>query len=192
MTLAAIKDRGLRAHAQNRPRGVNGRVASTDDGHSGTQIHLFLAGDRLKKQQRRMNVLELGAWQIKPGFLPRSDGDEDGIEARGQIVQRQIEADAFVEHELHAHAFDEVEFAAQNRLGQPVLGNGEAQHAAGLAALLEDRHFMAEHREIERSGEPSGAGAGDSHLAAGRRKPALLNALRAWVRNDRIGRWSRR
>ena len=130
-----------------------------------------------KKDERRKNVLQLRAGQIEPGFLPGSDGDEDGVEVGGEIVERKIEADAGVEDEFDAHAFDEIEFAAQNSLGQPVLGNGEAQHAAGFAALFKDGDVMAEHGEIEGRGEAGGTGAGDGNLAAGGRKTALENAL---------------
>ena len=93
----------------------------------------------------------------------------------GQIVERKIEADARVEDKLDADALDEIEFAAQDGLGQPVLGNGEAQHAAGFAALFKDGDVVAEHGEIEGRGEAGGAGAGHGNLAAGGREPALEN-----------------
>ena len=105
----------------------------------------------------------------------------------GEIVERKIEADAGVEDELDAHAFDEVEFAAQNGLGQPVLGNGEAQHAAGFAALFEDGDVVAEHGEIEGRGEAGGTGAGHGNLAAGGRELARENAAGAWRRSGRTG-----
>ena len=190
--LAAIEDGGLRAHAQDGARGIDGRIAAADDRHAGADRHLLAARHRLKERQRRMDVLQLGARQIKPGLLPCSDGDEDGVEARGQIVERQIEADARVEDQLHAHAFDEIEFAAQNGFGQPVLGNGEAQHAAGFAALFKDGDLVAEHGQVEGGGEAGGAGTGDGDLAAGGRELALLNALQHRRRSDRTDRWSRR
>ena len=146
----------------------------------------FAAGDGLKKDERRKNVLELGSGQIEPGFLPGSDGDEDGVEVGGEIVERQIEADAGIEDEFDAHAFDEIEFAAQNGLGQPVLGNGEAQHAAGFAALFKDGDFVAEHGEIEGRGEAGGTGAGHGNLAARGRKTARENALEHGVEAGRL------
>ncbi len=124
-----------------------------------------------------MHVFQLRSRQIEPGLLPGSDGDEDGFEAGGQIVERKIEADARVEDKLDAHALDEIEFAAQDGLGQPVLGNGEAQHAAGFAALFKKGDVVAEHGEIESRGEAGGTGAGHGHLVARGREPAFEDAL---------------
>ena len=95
----------------------------------------------------------------------------------GQFVERNIEADPGIEDHLHAHALDQIEFAAEHRLGQPVLGNGEAQHAARLAALFKDGHLVAQHGQIEGGGQAGGTCTGHGHLAACRLQLARQNAL---------------
>ena len=80
--LAAIEDGGLAAHAQHGARGIDGRIAAADDGDAGTDRDFFAARHGLKKDQRGIDVFQLGAGQIEPGFLPGSDGDEDGVEVR--------------------------------------------------------------------------------------------------------------
>ena len=110
----------------------------------------------------------------------------------GQLVQRKIEADPGVEDHLHADALDQVQFAPQHRLGQPVLGNGEAQHAARLAALLEDGHVVAEHGQVEGRRQARGPRAGHGHLAPRRLELARLDPLQHRLERDRIDRWRRR
>ncbi len=132
--------------------------------------NLVVARYGLKERQRGIDILQLGAGQVEPGLLPGSDGEEDGVEAAGELVERKVEADAGVEDHFHADGLNEIEFAAENGLGQPVLGNGEAQHAAGFAALFKDGDVVAEHGEIEGGGEAGGACAGDGDFAAGGRQ----------------------
>ena len=113
-----------------------------------------------------MNILQLRAGQIEPGFFPGSDGEKDRVEPAGQFIQRNVESDAGVENKLHADAFNQVQLTAQDRFRQPVFGNGEAQHPASLAALLEDGDIVAQHGQVERAGQAGGTGAGHSHLVA--------------------------
>ena len=68
-------------------------------------------GDRFQERQRRIHALQLGARQVDPGFLPGADGQAHGVEALVQIVQRDVEADARVEDELHAQPLDQLQFA---------------------------------------------------------------------------------
>ena len=116
-----------------------------------------------------MNIFQLRARQIEPGFLPCSDGEEDRVELAGKFIQRNIEPNAGVEDHLHTDAFNEIQLPAQHGFGQPVLGNGEAQHSSGLATLLENRYIVAEHGQVKRGRQASWARAGHGHLAAGRR-----------------------
>ncbi len=157
----------LRAHAEDGAGRIDGRVAAADDGDARTEGNLVVTGDGFEERQRGVDVFELCAGQVEPGFFPCSDGEEDGVECAGEVVEGKIEADAGIEDHPDAHGFDEVEFAAEDGLGQAVLGNGEAQHAAGLAALFKDGDIVAEHGEIEGRGEAGGAGTGYGDLAAG-------------------------
>ena len=110
-----------------------------------------------------MNILQLRPGKIEPGFLPGSDGKKDRIEAAGQFVQGKVESDPAVEVHLHADALDQIQLAPQDRFGQPVLGNGEAQHPARLAALFKDRDFVAQHGQVEGGRQAGGAGAGHGY-----------------------------
>jgi len=124
-----------------------------------------------------MHVFQLRSGKIEPGFLPGPDGEKDGVELAGQIVQGKVETHPGVENHVHADALDQIQFPAEDGLGQPVLRNGEAQHAAGLAALFEDGDVVAQHGQIEGSRETCRTGAGHGHLAARRREFTLANAV---------------
>ena len=89
------------------------------------------------------------------------------VELVVEFVERNVEADAGVENELHAEALDQFDFAAQDGLRQTVFGNGKTQHAAGFGLTVEDGDVVAEHGEIERGGESGGTCARDGDLAAG-------------------------
>ena len=66
-----------------------------------------------------------------------------------EIVERDVRADPRIEHEVDAEAADDLDFAIEDRLGQPIFRQGEAQHAAGFGVRVVDGDLVAQQREIE-------------------------------------------
>ena len=81
-----------------------------------------------------------------------------------------------------AERLDEVDLLVERRLGQAVLGDAVAHHAAGVVLLLEDRDVVAGDREVVGGGEARGAGADDGdalarRLGDARASTAVLRAM---------------
>ena len=87
-------------------------------------------GHRLQQRQRRIDTLQFGARQVHPRLFPCADGEEYGVEALIQFVERNVGADAGVEGERHPQTLDQLDLAPQYRFGQAILG--QAQNAACL------------------------------------------------------------
>ena len=114
--------------------------------------------------------------QVHPAFLPRADGQEDGGVLGREFVERDLLADAHVELELHAQALDELDLLVQHLLGQAVLGQCVAEHAARLGSRFVDRDRVAQERQVVGAREAGGAGADDPDLVSGGLEPALEHA----------------
>ncbi len=82
-----------------------------------------------------------------------------------------IDADPRVEHELHAQALDQLDLAAQHRLGQAIFRQRKAQHAAGFGQRIEHRDIVSQQRQIER-GRQSGWARRRRWRSCGRCAPA--------------------
>ena len=174
-SLPAIEDGRLRAHADRAARRIHRRVAAANDGYAAAGGGRCPGGDSLQKRQRGNHAFQLGARQVDPGFLPRADGQEHRVELVIELLQRDFRTHTYAEVELHAQPADEVDLPRQHPFGQPVFGDGVAQHAAGLGLAFENADFMAEQRQVEgaRQARRTGAGHGDAlpgggHLAGGK------------------------
>ena len=120
-----------------------------------------------------IDAFQLGARQIHPRLFPGPDGQEHGIEALVQFVERDVGADAGVERELHAQPLDQFDLAPQDRLGQAILRQREAQHATGLGQRIEHGDIVSQQRQVERRGQSGRSGARDGDLAPGVLQHAL-------------------
>ena len=96
-------------------------------------------------------------------------GDDRGVEALvSQVVQAEVHAESLVAHQAGAEAPDRLVLGLQDlRLGQAVLGDAVAEHAAGLRVALEDGHVMAGDEQVVGCGHAGRAGTDDRHSLAG-------------------------
>ena len=131
LALAAVDDRHVRAQPAGRAGGVDGGVAAADDDDALADRDLLAARHALEERQGRDHARELGAGQVDPGLFPGADGHEDGVVLVGHVVERGRLADVDVELELDAQPLDQLDLLVEHGLGQPVLRQRVAQHAAG-------------------------------------------------------------
>ena len=108
----------------------------------------------------------------------QAGGQEDGLVAVAQqAVHREVGAGALVEPQVHAQRRDLVDLALQDVLGQAVVGDADAQHAAGHRQRLEDGGRVAELGQVAGAGQAGGAGADDGDLLLlGHRRGLHLHA----------------
>ena len=81
-----------------------------------------------------------------------------------QLVDRDRLADDHVAHELDAERLQVLDVLVDDLLRQPVLGDAVAEDAAERVQRLEDRHRVAELREVAGRGEAGRARADDADL----------------------------
>ena len=99
-----------------------------------------------------------------------AEREEDGREAvAAQVADGEVAAEPPLELQLHAQRQDLIDLGADQVARQAVLGHALIQHAADDRRRLEQRHAVAEQREVVRAAEPGRAGADDGD--AGRRRP---------------------
>ena len=104
-----------------------------------------------------------------------------------EVVEGEVAAQLGVRDDLAAELPDRVVLALQHlHLGQPVLRDAVAQHAARCRVALEDRDVVAGDEQVVRGGHAGRAGADDRDALAGRgldlerhRRLDTLVALRA-------------
>ena len=99
-----------------------------------------------------------------------ADGDDDRVEALVlQVVEREVLAQLLVAAHLAAEAGDGLVLGLEDLdLGQAVLRDAVAEHAAGGGVALEDRHVVAGEQQVERGGHAGRAGADDGGATPGR------------------------
>ena len=98
-----------------------------------------------------------------------ADGDVDAVKLLLQLLQPDVPADADVGADLDAQGQDGVDLGVQLLPGEAVAGDAVAQHAAQLAALLENGDLMAHQGQVIGAAEAAGAAAHDGHGLAGGR-----------------------
>ena len=92
-----------------------------------------------------------------------------------QVRQGEIPADGAIAADIHPHRADDVDVAVNGGVGQAVLGDAPAGHAARLILGLEDGDPMALAGQVEGGGESRRTGADDGDPVAGGR---------AWAADD--------
>ena len=170
--VAAVDERDLAgALADRRPRAVHRGEAATDDDDA-------LAGVVRVRQAERRGAQVLEAVDDAVGVLVRdaelvrvvaADRDDDRIEAlHRQVVEREVAAETGVDDHLRAEAHDRFVLGLEDLdLGQPVLRDAVAEHAAGRRVALEDRDVVAGDQQVVRGGHAGRPRADDRGRPAG-------------------------
>ena len=94
----------------------------------------------------------------------RADEDRRVAEFVDELVDRDRLTDDHVAHELDAERLEVLDILVDDLLRQAVLGDAVAQHAAVRVQRLEDRHRVAQLREVAGHREAGRARADDSDL----------------------------
>ena len=150
------------AAAERGAAGVVGDVAAAD--HDDALAGRGALAERLRAQELdgAHDALLVEAVDRQVLALVQAGRQEDGLVAVGeQRVDGEVRAAALPGLELDAQGGDAVDLALQRRARQAVLGDADAQHAAGDRESLEHGRLVAELRELARGGEACGAAADD-------------------------------
>ena len=99
-----------------------------------------------------------------------ADGDDDAVEPLVlEVVEREVPAQLHVAAHLAAEARDRLVLGLEDLdLGQAVLRDAVAEHAAGGGVALEDRHVVAGQQQVVGGAHAGRAGADDRRAPAGR------------------------
>ena len=99
-----------------------------------------------------------------------ADGDDDAVEPLVlEVVEREVPAQLHVAAHRAAEPGDRLVLGLEDlHLGQAVLRDAVAEHAAGGRVALEDRHVVAREQQVEGRAHAGRAGADDRGPAAGR------------------------
>ena len=114
------------------------------------------------------DALGVGAGDGQGAAALEADGEVHGLVAAAvllhEAVDGEVRAGRLVDLQVDAERGDAVDVLLQGGLGQAVLGDAEAQHAARLRLALEHGDGVAEQREVAGGGEAAGARADDGDL----------------------------
>ncbi len=156
------------ALADGGPRAVDGREsAADDDDASALQARNGNAARRvvevLEGVDHAVGVLSGDAELVR---LVAADADVDGVVLVDDVAEVEVAAEPHVRLERRAELPDVVELAVHPALGEAVLGNPVAEHAALLGIGLEHVAVVAPQLEVVRRGHAGRAGADHGHLAS--------------------------
>lgn len=96
-----------------------------------------------------------------------ADADVDGVVVALEVLDRDVGADGDAELDVDAERGDERDLGVEQILGQAVVRDAVAEHAAELGALLVDGDRMSHARQEVGCGKAAGATADDGHALAG-------------------------
>jgi len=165
---AVQEDRLLGAHAERGARGIHGGVAAADDddalaGQIDVDPELALLQE-LGALPDAVQVLTLAAQRR---VIPRAHGEQDGVVVLLEVGDRVVLAERLVADDVHAEVEDLLDLEVEHLLGQAVLRDAVAQHAAQLGFRVEDGGGVAESPQVIRRREPAGPATDDGDLLAG-------------------------
>ena len=146
---AAVHDAHLfRPKAARCPRGVDRRVAATDDHHVLPQARRFAEGVEAEEIHSVDNPADLLARDVE--FLARvgPGRDKDRIEIPFDFIGGDALAHPGPGLELHPQRADEVQVTLQHGRRETVVGNSHREHATQHGQGLEDRDSMALEAEL--------------------------------------------
>ena len=163
---ALVLDAGERdlvgAAAEGGAPGVVGHVAAAHDDHAPAGGHRLAQRLRAQELDGAQDALLVETRDRQVLALVQAGGEEDGLVAVGeQRVDGEIGAAAPTGLQLDAEGGDAVDLALEDVARQAVLGDADAQHAAGHRQGLEHGGLVAELRELAGGGEACGAAADD-------------------------------
>ena len=145
VVLDAVDGDLLGAESQGGAAGVEGDVAAADDDHVLAHVDGLAERRRLEQADGVEDALGVGARDGQRAAALKADGEVDGLVAVGQqAVDGEVGARGLAALQLDAECEHPVDVLLQGGLGQPVLGDAEAQHAARLRLGLEDVRLVAE------------------------------------------------
>ena len=151
--VAAVDERDLAgALADGRPRAVHRREAAADDDDPRALVaRVGQAEGRgaqvLEAVDDAVGVLAGDAQLVG---VVAADRDDDRVEALVlEVVEREVLAQLLVAHDLAAEPDDRLVLGLEDLdLGQAVLRDAVAEHAAGRRVALEDRHVVAGEQQV--------------------------------------------
>ena len=154
------------AQTHGRAAGVEGHVAAADDDHVLAHVDGRAEGGVAQQIDRREDALGVVAGDRQRAAALQADAQVDGLVAVAQQrVDREVGAGGLAALQLDAERQNAVDVLLQHvGLGQAVLGDAEAQHAARFGLGLEDGGLVAEQRQVAGAGETARAGADDGYL----------------------------
>ena len=168
VVLDAVDGDLLGAQAQGRAAGVEGHVAAADDDDVLAHVDLLAERGGLEQADGVEDALGVGAGDRQRAAALEADGEVHGLVAAAVLLHEAVDgevlAGGLAALQVDAEREHAVDVLLQGGLGQAVLGDAEAQHAAGLGLALEDGDLVAEQREVAGGGEAAGAGADDGDL----------------------------
>ena len=168
VVLDAVDGDLLGAEAECGAPGVEGHVAAADDDDVLAHVDLLAERGGLEHAHGVEDALGVGAGDGQGAAALEADGEVHGLVAAAVLLHEAVDgevlAGGLVALQVDAERGDAVDVLLQGGLGQAVLGDAEAQHAAGLGLALEDGDGVAEQGEVAGGGETAGARADDGDL----------------------------
>ena len=157
---------------------VQRHVASADDHCTGADRRRAAEVDLTQKLDRTAHAGESVPGQPDPGTSLQAGGEVDGCVALlEQIIHREVDAGALAESELDAPGQHLVDLALDHVVRQAIVGNAEAQHAAGYLLRLVHDDLVAEIGQVAGAGRAGRAGTDHGHsLLVG----APVSVRRSW------------
>ncbi len=170
--VAAIDERDVLHSLPDRgPGAVHGREAAADDDHVASLVaRVWQAeGGRAQVLQAVDHAVGRLIGDVELVGVVAADGDDRGVEALvAQVVEGEVAAQRLVALDPAAEPPDRLVLGLEDLLlGQAVLGDAVAEHAAGLRVALEHRHVVAGHEQVVGSGHAGRTRADDRHSLAG-------------------------
>ncbi len=114
-----------------------------------------------------MNAVELAARDRQVARHARARGHDERVELLAQLVGRDVGADVHAAAQLHALGHELLHAALDDALLDLEVGHAEAAQAAGGLVALEEDDAMPGAAQLLGGRHAGGAGAHDSHAAAG-------------------------
>ena len=149
----------LGAVAEARARAVHGRVAAADDDDVAADRQLLAEVGLLHVVDAVLDPVEVRARDVEVDRVHRAGRDRDPVVVALELVERDVDADGGVEHELHAQPLDQADVHLDRLARQPEGGDADQHRAAAERQAVEDGALVALDRELARDGEAGRAGA---------------------------------
>ncbi len=158
--------RFLGAKATRCTGGIHGSVASAIDHHAAAERRRLVGLDIVQIRHRIEHLHRVARGNVHVLGEMGADCDEDGVELTRFLFGENI-IDFVIDHYPDAHALNLADLLHQILARQPVGGDAEMQHAAGLRSCLVDLHLMAKPRQMIGSREPTRTSPDHQHAFAG-------------------------